>query len=73
METRFFPNYKQRIGSNALRSTGYKGPREGSDDDLWLPRVLGIGRTGKAPDQPPNAMLRALGVRIPSELSQEYF
>ena len=45
----------------------YKGVREGRERGGWLPRIKGVGRTGKGPAAIPTSMLRALGVRVPGD------
>lgn len=44
------------------RSDNYKGVRERKERGSWLPRIMGIGGTGKAPAPIPVEMLKALGV-----------
>lgn len=44
------------------RTMGNKGVREGRERGGFLPRLRGIGRTGKAPAPVPAGMLKALGV-----------
>lgn len=50
--------------SGAPRSMNYKGVREGREKGGYLPRTLGVGRTGKGPAAVPQSMLRALGVKV---------
>ena len=52
----------RRIGNN-------KGVREGREKGGFLPRIKGVGRTGKGPAAIPKAMLRPLGVKTMDSLS----
>lgn len=55
------------FASGAPRSENWKPVREGREKGGYLPRIKGVGRTGKGPAPVPKSMLKALGVTIEEE------
>ena len=53
------------FGPSAPRQKEFKRVRDGREKGGWLPGILGVGRTGKAPAPVPPSMLRALHVKTP--------
>lgn len=51
------------FGSGSRRIGDYEGAREGREKGGFLPRIKGVGRTGKGPAAVPMAMVEAMGAK----------